>query len=293
MENENRPDFTDIGCVFALSRELGGLIDRLPRPVITTGNGLKYYKTTLGKQSLVIVESGMGMEKAAEATDALMQIFRPARVISAGFAGALTPSLEKNQIVIPNRMICQENGQSYDLLEKRISSGTGKEGSAAEGSAAECSENIENPEETKSSVPVADCRQEAVSSKLPDLSRYATGTLLTATHLIDSTEEKKKLAKEFNASLVDMETWSVWAICQKWSVPFLPIRVIYDTLDEVFSPEIKNVSQSTESAARLTGAIFGAILRRPSSVVDMFKMNNASVTASDILAKAICELLEE
>ncbi len=93
------------GIVFALGVEAGSLLDRMKQARTTQGNGWKYHAGLLGGRNYVLVESGIGCEKARQATDRLLSIFRPNRILSAGFAGALDPTLARNVICRPTRIL--------------------------------------------------------------------------------------------------------------------------------------------------------------------------------------------
>jgi adenosylhomocysteine nucleosidase len=101
----------DIGVVFALSIEAGGLLDKLEGVVSTQGFGFTAYEGGLNGRTVVLMESGPGREKAAQATTALIEGHKPAWVISAGFAGGLIPECERNDIIVADQVVLLEGGQ--------------------------------------------------------------------------------------------------------------------------------------------------------------------------------------
>jgi adenosylhomocysteine nucleosidase len=94
----------DIGIVYALSIEAGGLVDRLHGVVSTHGAGFVAREGALGGKRIAIVESGLGQPAAARATQALIDGHHPHWIISAGFAGGLVESLGAQDIFIANRL---------------------------------------------------------------------------------------------------------------------------------------------------------------------------------------------
>src|SRR5215831_13194283 len=58
--------------------------------------------------------------------------------------------------------------------------------------------------------------------------------LLTVRALIDSSEERERMARESGASAVDMETESIARACAARAVPLLALRVITDTPTQPF-----------------------------------------------------------
>jgi adenosylhomocysteine nucleosidase len=61
-----------------------------------------------------------------------------------------------------------------------------------------------------------------------------TGNLLTVPELIDSSEERTKLAHTSGAVAVDMETEFIARACAERGIPLLSLRVITDTPQQVF-----------------------------------------------------------
>lgn len=103
--SDTRPRPCDIGFVFALGIESGGLQDLLEGVVTTRGAGLTFRQGVLRNRSVVLVETGVGQAGAARGTQALLAGHRPAWVISAGFAGALDRRLRRGDIVLADAVI--------------------------------------------------------------------------------------------------------------------------------------------------------------------------------------------
>lgn len=90
----------NVGLVFALGIESGGLVDLLANCVVTQAAEAVVRQGELDSRTLVIVESGVGSLAAARGTQSLLAGHRPAWVISAGFAGGLDPRLKRGDIVM-------------------------------------------------------------------------------------------------------------------------------------------------------------------------------------------------
>jgi len=95
----------DVGFVFALGIESGGLEDMLEGVVTTRAAGLTLREGRLRNRSVVIVEAGVGQSAAARGTQALIAGHRPAWVVSAGFAGALDRRVERGDILLADAVI--------------------------------------------------------------------------------------------------------------------------------------------------------------------------------------------
>ena len=90
----------DVGIIFALSIEAGGMVDLLGSFTTTQGDGFTARHGSLHGRKLVVVESGAGPHRAAAAAVALIDAYRPRWVISAGFAGGLVPLVKRHDIVM-------------------------------------------------------------------------------------------------------------------------------------------------------------------------------------------------
>jgi adenosylhomocysteine nucleosidase len=110
------------------------------------------------------------------------------------------------------------------------------------------------------------------------------GRLLTVDRLIRTSDEKRRLGAEYEASACDMETMAVAEVCQREKTRFLSVRVVSDAVDDELPKEIERLLDQKSMAAKL-GAATGAIFNRLSSIKDMWKLKEDAIKASDRLAK--------
>ncbi len=94
-----------LGVVFALGIESGGLEDVLDGMVTTGGGGFVVREGGLKGRRTVVILSGAGRQNAARATEILIEGHRPRRVVSAGLAGGLSPELKRNDILVADRLL--------------------------------------------------------------------------------------------------------------------------------------------------------------------------------------------
>ncbi len=99
-----------LGVVFALGIESGCLEDLLQGIVTVRGGGFTIREGGLQGRRVVVILSGTGRQNAATASEVLIDGHRPRRVVSAGFAGALSPQLKRNDILIADRLIDVSTG---------------------------------------------------------------------------------------------------------------------------------------------------------------------------------------
>ncbi len=243
----------DLGFVFALALEAAGIVDRLQNRTTTRGAGRTFHTGQWAGRRIALVESGIGQEKAAQATEALIGTFGPKQIISAGYAGGLCNRWKRNTVCFPERLIRHSDAARLDLT---------------------CS----------SAVPRLVSRDTAAGGdKL---------ALLTTDRVIATATEKNLLGRETGAELVDMETFAVAEVCRRHNLPILAIRIVLDTADEELPSDIQKILHHAQSgvprsSARLAGSVVGAFWRRPKIMFDLFALKQRALDATDRLARQI------
>ena len=239
----------DVGVVFALGIEAGGLEDLLTDVVSIHSPGITVRRGRLDSRRVAIVQSGPGFEAAAKATSALISAHEPDWIFSAGFAGGLDERLGKHDILMVNRVVCHD-GRQFDLDLK------------------------------------------VDPSALAAMAGVHLGTLVTADHLVRFPLEKRDLGQTHDALAVDMETFAVAEVCRREKVPLMAVRIVSDTVDDELPADLDRLMRQ-KTAVRKAGAVVGAIMNRPGSVKDMYKLKEDALLASDKLAKFLASMIRQ
>ena len=113
-EPEARTRPCDVGLVFALGSEAGGLEDRLDGVVNLQASEFKLKQGGLNGRHVVLVLSGAGREAAAKATRILIAGHQPQWVVAAGFASGMQPQLKRGDIVMADEL-CDTAGTRLSL----------------------------------------------------------------------------------------------------------------------------------------------------------------------------------
>jgi adenosylhomocysteine nucleosidase len=100
-----------VAIVAALEREVKGLIRNWSR-VERDFEGRKF--AFFERDELVVVCGGIGTECARRAAEAVIVLYRPARVESVGFAGALDETLRVGDIFRPAEVIDARDGSRFE-----------------------------------------------------------------------------------------------------------------------------------------------------------------------------------
>lgn len=291
----------DLGVVGATKSELVGILDKMGTPKVVKGDSYKYYIGAWKGRRIAVVQTGSGFESAKKGTEALLQAFRPTRVVSVGFAKTLVSSLSAGALFVPNRLI-KEDGTSFDLSrpalrapqeEKNEEAPLGSDEACLSGDPILSDDYVIESEDFSNEEPEPESPPKTPSlTSYEFLRRFATGALVSVDREVVKKVEKQRLAKELGASALDRETWAVAEACGEGRTPFLPLRVIYDARTQAGSKEAaRAVSNSGQNVARTLGALFGAVSKRPGAALDVYRLKEQSLEAADKLAKALEKIL--
>ena len=105
------PEFCKVAIVAALEREVWPLIKHWSwSRQRFDGREFKF----CANDGVAVVCGGIGPEAARRASEAMISLYDPALVISAGFAGALDPALEVGHTLTPRHVIDASDGSRTD-----------------------------------------------------------------------------------------------------------------------------------------------------------------------------------
>lgn len=110
------------------------------------------------------------------------------------------------------------------------------------------------------------------------------GRLLTVDKIIRTPNEKRQLGEAQQAIAVDMETYATAEVCAERKTRLMSVRVITDAVDDELPKNLERLVEQT-STAKMIGAAAAAIINRPSSVQDMWRLRETAMKASDRLAR--------
>ena len=100
-----------VAVVAAMEREIGGLVKGWASSMREyDGGSYKFFE----RDGMVVVCGGVGAEAARRAAEAVIGLYRPSLLISAGFAGALDPELSVGQSICPRHVIDAGDGSRTD-----------------------------------------------------------------------------------------------------------------------------------------------------------------------------------
>ncbi len=230
------------GIIFALGIESGCFEDLLLGSVRIRGSGFFIKEGGLKGRRVAIIRSGPGRQNAARATEVLINGHRPQIIVSAGFAGGLSLSLKRHDILLAESVI---NSSGEQIILRQV---------------------LPSPENAKQGQPSAISSFPLDKLAWPDLH---VGKLLSIDHVVREPAEKQALHQQHGALAVDMETFAVAEVCRRQGLPLVSARVILDAANDALPPDVERLLNQKSRAARL-GAAFATIWRRPASVKDLW-----------------------
>ena len=128
-----------------------------------------------------------------------------------------------------------------------------------------------------------------VQSSLSNMSITAVN-MLTVPAVIDSSEERERIARESEAAAVDMETEFIARACAVRAIPLLALRVITDTPTQAFpAPPTILFDIDRQRTRVLRFAMF--FLKRPNRASSLIQFARRIARARTALANALIDLV--
>ena len=126
---------------------------------------------------------------------------------------------------------------------------------------------------------------------LPNVSIHAAN-MLTVPALIDSSEERERIARESGASAVDMETEFIARACVAHGIPLLALRVITDTPTQPF-PAPPSVLFDIQRQRTHIAALAKFFLAHPRRMPGLIQFARRISRARKILSNALVRIVRD
>jgi adenosylhomocysteine nucleosidase len=195
-----------IAVVAALDTELAGIRRQMEIADTLTVGEVRMEHVRLGGQDCLVVQSGMGRQRAEQALRYVLAQYQPVAVLSLGFCGALAVTLRVGDLVV-----CSPVGALLTMPS--------------------------GPHAAPSPVGWLHCDDSLVQQALdipmlPGAGQLVEGGCLTVPSAAGPRDVKQWLSETFPCVAVDMESFWIGHLAQEAGVPFLVVRSVSDTLAE-------------------------------------------------------------
>tara|TARA_B100000945_G_scaffold222525_1_gene179705 strand:- start:581 stop:1441 length:861 start_codon:yes stop_codon:yes gene_type:complete len=119
-----------------------------------------------------------------------------------------------------------------------------------------------------------------------------TGVLISTSELLETPSKRKKLAKQFDAQVADMESAVVGEICRQAKQRYMVVRVVAEDLEEK-PPELMSRIMNQDSVAGKFGALSKGLFTQASQLKEIWEMKNAAYKTSERLAEFLSGVVRQ
>ena len=214
------------GLLGAFGAEVALVKQSLSKPKTVVVDGIPFTTGRIGKQRVVVAETGIGKVNAAMTTALMLDHFRPRRILFTGIAGGTNPDLQPGDIVIASRTI-HHDYQSITFDQKpTIQTRNGVTGQMNPAYFPADSLMLLQAQAVARTVAFEPI---SITTRPPTV---VTGTVVTGDQFISSSQKVAQLQQDFGADATEMEGAAVAQVCYQLQVPLLVIRSLSDRADD-------------------------------------------------------------
>jgi adenosylhomocysteine nucleosidase len=219
----------------------------------------KVYRGKFKNRETLLVQTGMGKERAENATRFALKHYPVKTIISLGFAGGLAPEPSIGDVVVCSTLL---SGSGMEQKEDRLE-------------------------------PLApDANLLSLASQVCwDLgTRFCLGSGVTVPELDSNRQKMEQLGVTFKAHIVDMESYWIARIASDAMIPFIAIRAISDNIQNSVQPFDQILSSDGKL---LPGKAIFTFLSHPQYLVNVFTLYRNSRLAKRNLTDFVGRLVSK
>lgn len=201
-----------LGIIGAMPEEISLILENMNNIKSTQLGTITYYEGTLGKQQVILCQSGIGKVNSALVAATLIYVFKSTSIVFTGVAGGVHKPLNLGDIVIGTDFLYHDfdaTAIGYKLSQI--------------------------PDDNEVSIFYSD---NTLSQRFTDLAiellgqdKIFRGRIVSGDDFVASPEKIEKLHTLFDAYAVDMESAPVAHVSNKCQIPCCVIRSISDKAD--------------------------------------------------------------
>ena len=242
-----------IGLIAAMSQESAALLRCVGKRERTRLGPLRGFRFQLAGQDCLLVTSGMGLERAAQATRALLEAINPQLLVSFGIAGAVHDDLNIGDVVNARNVCLLEKGVPGLLLPLKALTET--------------------------------AWKAAAQALQPRGARLLQGTAITTR----GSQVTPQQAGELSNPVLEMETIGIARVAAEKGIPLISLRAISDGPQAPIPVDLETLMD--EEYHYRIGAMIRMILRRPRILLQSRQIVQNSSIAAQNAANALVAAL--
>jgi adenosylhomocysteine nucleosidase len=197
----------------AFGQETDGVRRQLAIEEVVTGQDYKLYRGKYENRDILLVQTGMGKERAESATKSVLEHYPVTAIISLGVAGGLNPERKIGDVILCSMLYFANSSDQKDTKAELVTSDANLISLAHEGL----------PEDI-----VDNCY---------------IGSSVTELQLDLDLRRQQELFETFHTDVVEMESYWIGRIASDQGIPFIAIRAISDRgydvkpFDQILTPD--------------------------------------------------------
>lgn len=218
------------GLLGAFGAEVTLVKESMKKAKTVSVDGVLFTTGRIGKQRVVVAETGIGKVNAAMTTALMLDHFRPERVLFTGIAGGTNPELQPGDIVIAQRTAHHDYSSITDknTPTRQTRNAITKQFNPAYFPADSILLHLAERVVKTVSLEGIPLESGGVSNRPV---KVMTGTIVTGDVFVASPEKGKSLRADFGADATEMEGAAIAQVCYQLQVPCLIIRSLSDRAD--------------------------------------------------------------
>jgi adenosylhomocysteine nucleosidase len=244
-----------IGIITAMTQESDAMLRLVEQRECTNLGSFRCYRFRLSDRDCWLILSGMGIQRAAQATQALLAATRPQLLVSLGIAGAVNEDLEIGDVVAA-RNTCQ--------LDK----------------------GVLGPLQSLACLSDA-ALQSAARALEPGGASLYYGTAVTTHGSLITQPQPEGMSNP----VLEMETAGIIGVAREEGIPLLSVRAISDGPQAPIPFDLEGMMDEEYNVR--TGQILQTILRHPRMVPQLLRMGRNTRKAADNAAIALVAALRQ
>jgi len=219
----------------------------------------KLYRGKFKNRETLLVQTGMGKERADNAARFALEHYPVNAIISLGFAGGLVPELKIGDVVLCSALLCAPGTEPKE----------------------------EKPEPL---VPDDNLLSLASQGAGDRATRFCLGSGVTVLTLDSNRQKMRELSETFQAHIVDMESYWIARIAAAWQIPFIAIRSISDNMQSSVEPF--DQIMAPDGRLLLRKAVF-CFISHPQYLANVFILYRHTRLAKRNLAAVVGQLVSK
>lgn len=213
------------------------------------------WRLRVGNDDIVLVESGMGIDRGAAATDALVAAASPVAILSFGFGGAALPGLKVGDLAVG--MTSWFAGTEGIVLRRGIDRN------------------------------LAEKLAEELDRRCGGVVR---GEIITSPRILKKGDLAHSLPNGISSPILDMETAAVAEAAHRRGIPIAALRAISDDAEEELSFSLDEFTDDDMAIRPLK--VLATIARKPWIIPQLLRLARNSRIAGKRLAQGVLATTE-